>query len=223
MFCGPNTGVPLTKVVIVLELMCYLFSMSHSRFLIHFFVLAVVALALPKSGSATTFFMVVTGQQGAQTQIDIDHSSTWSSPLFPSFSPEFDWDLGGGKFEMKDGPHTALAIALELWEGPVDSGTLIAQKLFGNDAAFCAAHPGNCQSFNGVDFLFGTPVTLQAFHTYTAILRSTAPDAQDDAYFIKGPEHLFILDATGTPLQGTLNSRLLSPERGRCWRAEEPC
>jgi hypothetical protein len=186
--------------------------MSHSRFLIRYFVLAVVALALPKSGSATTFFMVVTGQQGAQTQIDIDHSSTSSSPLFPSFSPEFDWDLGGGKFEMKDGPHTALAIALELWEGPVDSGTLIAQKLFGNDAAFCAAHPGNCQSFNGVDFLFGTPVTLQAFHTYTAILRSTAPDAQDDAYFIKGPEHLFILDATGTPLQGT--PQLPTPEPG---------
>src|SRR5512138_571595 len=63
--------------------------------------LACVCLASPLAhlGKASTIFLA-TGQAGAQTQIDIDHTSTWQ------FTSTEDSLIGGGLFTMKAGQNT---------------------------------------------------------------------------------------------------------------------
>ena len=66
------------------------------------FAAAVTAFALGAalSGAAAadpTIYYLETGHTGAQTQIDTNHTTSWS------FNATWGWTLGGGNFVMKDG------------------------------------------------------------------------------------------------------------------------
>ena len=119
-----------------------------------FLLLLILTFTLAPSSRATSFFLI-TPHTGAQTQIDIDDSSIWSSPIHIDFEPSFAWALGGGKFTMKEGPSTIATVGLQLWEGSIGTGTLVASRVF-TEAEFCAQHGGNCQNFETTDFLFAT-------------------------------------------------------------------
>lgn len=144
---------------------------------------------LAHASSLPTYYLT-TGQTGAQTQIDINHSSEWS------FTPSVPWQFGGGFFTMKDGSKTNAPIVFRLYEGPnAASNNLIAQVTMTN-AQFCAQAP--CNQYNVRDFHLVSPVQLTAGMTYFASLTSTAPDRQAEAYFIKASSGFKIVDANGS-------------------------
>jgi hypothetical protein len=151
-------------------------------------ILAVLGGAMAQASSLQTYFLS-TGQTGAQTQIDINHSSEWS------FTPTVPWQFGGGFFTMKEGSRTVAPIVFRLYEGRnASSVDLIAQVTLSN-AQFCAQAP--CQQYNVRDFHLVSPVQLTAGTTYFASLTSTAPDRQAEAYFIKASSSFKIVDANG--------------------------
>ena len=153
---------------------------------------ATLALGLSTAAMADPVFLF-TGQTNAQTQIDVNHTSTWD------ISPGANFDLAGGEFDMKDGPHTTADVLLTLYDGGVQIGQVDYTQ-----AQFAAAHTGNDQNFNGAGqftpFLFGTPITLLVGHSYEVDLTSVATDAQDEAYFIKGFDSAFLGDSQGNPV-----------------------
>lgn len=138
------------------------------------------------SAHATTFY-VFTGQSNAQTQVDVNHTSTWN---FTTGNSPF--DLGGGDFTLKEGPNTTANIILTLYLGLDGSGTQVAQLDLTNaqfDALFAPpiTNPvANTQSFTLVPLHFASPYTLAANSEYHLALTSIAPDTQSLAYFIKG-------------------------------------
>lgn len=169
---------------------------------------ATLAAVLAASAAATpakaVIYYITTGQQGAQTQIDQNHTSAWI------IQPGAGFDLGGGNFEMKEGPSTVADIMLSLYLGSDASGQLLAQVFYTRDE-FCAAHGGNCQTFASTPFHFDTdpntpgnqPFTLLAGNTYFAALTSSAaPDQQNAAYFIKGLSDAVIQGPDGEPPPG---------------------
>ena len=158
--------------------------------------------------AAAPIYYLTTGQSQAQTQVDENHSSEW---LITTGSAGF--LLGGGNFNMKIGSQTTADIALALYLGPDDTGTLLASKVF-TAAGFCGAHPGNCQSFDMVPFHFTVPVQLQPEQTYFAALTSPAPDKQSEAYFIKGSRDASIIDDSGNPPPGGGGGVAPVPEPG---------
>lgn len=134
-------------------------------------------------------YYLTTGQTGAQTQIDIGHSSEWS------FTPTTPWQFGGGFFTMKEGSRTTAPITFRLYRGPTASSLgLLAQVTLSN-AQFCSQAP--CNQFNIRDFHLVSPVQLTTGVTYFASLTSTAPDRQSEAYFIKASTGFRIVDANG--------------------------
>lgn len=154
------------------------------------------ALTAATSARAATFFSVQTGIQGAQTQIDVNHTSTWS------FTTGAAWSFGGGTFEMKAGPQTSANITLSIFEG-----TNFSAPAFGTinltSAGFCG-QLGNCQQFGAVSFLFGTALALKENTTYFVDLTSTAVDNASRQYFIKGTSSaLRFVDADGNPMPTT--------------------
>lgn len=166
--------------------------------------------ALASRAEAVTYFLY-TGQTNAQTQIDINHTTTW---LFTAGS---DYDLGGGYFEMKDGPQTTADILLTLTN--LTTATQIAQVSYTN-GDFDTQHGGNPQSFDTVPFLFGfpgspLPVTLTNGDNYRVDLTSPAPDQQAKAYFIKGSDSVSIKDPSGNPPPGGGGTR--NPHRWLLW------
>jgi hypothetical protein len=153
--------------------------------------------------SEPVYYFVTTGQQGAQTQIDVNHSSSWT------FNVVSDFTLGGGKFEMKDGPQTVQDITLNVWQGSI-GGTLYAQKTLTNPQ-FDTVHGGNPQSYDTTVFLFPLNVTLQGGNTYVVNLTSTAIDAQSKAYFIKGFDRGTFQDDNGNPPPNITESTVNEP------------
>jgi hypothetical protein len=139
--------------------------------------------------STLPLYYLTTGQTGAQTQIDINHSSEWS------FTPTIPWRFGGGFFEMKEGSKTTAPITFRLYQGRGASTVgLIAQVTLTN-AQFCSQAP--CQQYNIRDFQLVSPVTLAPGVAYYASLTSAAPDRQSEAYFIKASTNFRIVDANG--------------------------
>ena len=141
---------------------------------------------------AAPIYYLATGQTGAQTQIDVNHSSSWT--LIPNVA----FDLGGGLFVMKDGSSTTQTLMLSIYQGTNTSGTLVDTVTL-NHTQFCA-QVTNCGQFDVHSFLFSSPVPLTIGTTYFVQLTSTAPDVQSQAYFIKS-DFYFISDAAGTPIQ----------------------
>ena len=136
-------------------------------------------------------FYVKTGQTGAQTQIDVAHTSSFS------FQPTTATSFAGGIFTMKAGSSASRTVTFALYEnlsaGPVRSVTLTYSQ-------FCALHTpaSNCSQFGPVQFSFATPYVMVPGRTYYARLTSGAPDVQSQAYFIKGADGCLLANAGGT-------------------------
>jgi hypothetical protein len=134
---------------------------------------------------------LATDQTGGQTQIDVNHSSTWL------LNPSFSFDLGGGLFVMKAGNSVATTVTFTLYQGTDTTGAVLTSTTF-NSTQFCA-QVGNCGTFAFHPFFFTTPVALAAGTNYFGALTSAAPDVQSQAYFIKS-DSFFASDITGTPV-----------------------
>jgi len=143
------------------------------------------------SAFATPIYYLTTGQTGAQTQIDINHTSSWT------LTPTSAFDLGGGSFEMKAGSSASANALLTLYQGTSQAGTILSQVTLPN-LAFCA-QVSNCGAFGVHNFFFGSAVPLSVGTTYFVALTSLAADVQSQAYFIKA-DNSFIGDASGNPV-----------------------
>ena len=138
--------------------------------------------------NALPIYYLATGQTGAQTQIDVAHTSTWT------LTPNISFDFGGGLITMKSGQSTNANVTLSLYQGSNSSGTLLRSTVLTN-ATFCA-QVGNCSSYAFHAFSFGPAVSLLQNTTYFVSLTSPAVDTQSLAYFIKNDVY-FISDAAG--------------------------
>jgi hypothetical protein len=165
----------------------------------------VLTLALGVTRGQADPVFLYTGQSNAQTQIDVNHTSTWN------ITPVADLVLAGGKFDMKDGPNTGADLVLTLYEGGVQLDQVVM-----TNAQFVAAHSiadgldgvtqTDDQQFNGTNqwtpLLFSGGDTLLSGHTYEVDLTSAADDVQSKAYFIKGTDSVFLGDTSGNPVAG---------------------
>jgi len=155
-----------------------------------------VLLGASLASAATVF--ISTDITGGQTQIDENHTSTWtlvSNGVDPTLS------LGGGRFVMKAGQSTVDDIIFSLFEGTDATGTLVDSVTL-TATAFCDQTPGNCSQFLLHQFFFTTPVALTTGTTYFATLTSVSPDTQSEAYFIKN-DNFTTTDGAGTPIVPT--------------------
>ncbi len=148
---------------------------------------------------ADTYY-VYTGQSNAQTQIDVNHTSSWTFT-----TGNVPYALGGGNFTLKEGPQTTANITLSLYQGSSAAGTLVSQISLTNtqfDALYAppVTNPAqNTQSFTLVPIHFAAPFTLAANSQYFLALTSTAVDSQSRAYFIKGYDTFSITTPDGQP------------------------
>jgi hypothetical protein len=140
--------------------------------------------------SAAPVYYVATDQTGGQTQIDVNHSSSWL------LEPNVDFSLAGGLLTMKAGNNASATLTFSLYEGSDATGPLLGSAILTN-AIFCG-QVGNCGSFNEHTFSFASPILLDSNLSYFARLTSTAPDVQSKAYFIKSGS--FISDGNGKAL-----------------------
>lgn len=145
-------------------------------------LLALSFASVGASGSEIPFYLYVqSGHSGAQTQVDVNHSTVWS------FTPNVDFILGGGMLVMKDGPKTSGDIGLTL--------------SLGGSAEIVLTNSAFTQSWTETSFSFPTSVLLQAGKVYSLTVHSLVPDEQTKAYFIKGDVTQFgFKDATGQVL-----------------------
>ena len=170
------------------------------------FRVALLMVGLAVSAAAAPVYWVSTDQTGAQTQIDINHSSFWQ------FIPTIEWELGGGLFEMKSGSASTADVLLRVYAGVNDTGSLLDTVTLTN-TAFCA-QVGNCQQFGTHTFAFGTPVPLSIGQSYFVTLTSIALDTQSTAYFIKASQST-ITDQNGTDIDPQpVGALVTSPEPG---------
>ena len=72
---------------------------------------------------ASPIYYLATGQTGAQTQIDVNHTSSWV------MTPNVNFDLGGGLFTMKDGSSTSATVNLSLIKASTPLEYLSAHSL----------------------------------------------------------------------------------------------
>jgi len=152
-------------------------------------ILSVVFFGAVSICQGTTFY-VATNQSGAQTQIDVNHSSTWV------FTPNVDFDFGGGLFYMKAGSSSTADVVFSLYQGTDATGTLQASVTLTN-TQLCAQ--ASCGQFNVHQFFEVVPrPALVTGTTYFAALTSNAVDTQNEAYFIK-TGGFFMGDANGVP------------------------
>ena len=143
---------------------------------------------------ANPTYYLATGHTGAQTQIDVNHTSSWS------IVGDGTWLLGGGDFTMKNGGNSVVAdIIMRLYQGTSASGGLLATVDY-SVGYFCIVQTGgNCQSFGTTPFHFASPIALSASTDYFVTLTSSAADTQSTAYFIKGAANSFIATSIGDP------------------------
>ena len=137
-----------------------------------------VAIGSSPALAQDTYFLYL-DQTGAQTQVDVEHFSSWHIIVKDGAS----FALGGGNFAMKKGNNTTADAVLTLYEGPNTSGTVLGSKTL-TVAAFTG-------QFNPVPFNFGSVQTLTSGRYYVT-LTSTAPDVQGQAYFVKGVQNVII-------------------------------
>lgn len=163
-----------------------------------FSLAAAGALALavaPLQADAAIYFAVQTGMSGGQSQIDENHSSSWTFTTGTG-----GWFFAGGTFTMKEGPSTIEDVTLSVYTGTSASDPLLAARTLTN-TEFCAAGTvANCQSFDAIPFLFSTAVSMSASTTYFVQLTSPAADQANQQYFIKGATStLSFVDEFGSP------------------------
>lgn len=150
--------------------------------------LAVIGLMTLAAASARAneYFALQTNISGAQTQIDSTHTSTWG------FTTGLAWDFGGGTFVMKKGTSASADVVLSIYQG-TNSGTPVG--------TVAVPSTGFTQSFGNVQFLFSTPLALQANSQYYVDLTSTASGQGSTQYFIKGANSsLTFVDSNNNPI-----------------------
>lgn len=161
--------------------------------------LTLVAAAVVLLGGSVTLraqtYFVSTDITGAQTQIDINHLSSWIVGI------NSDVSVMGGKFVMKDGSQTTGSLTFSIYTGAlsqadITSGTNNPFASITLSNADFDAQVNNGQTFSVHTFNFSNVVTLTAGNTYTAALTSTVPDVQSQAYFIKGGTQVWLVDCT---------------------------
>lgn len=153
--------------------------------------LALFTILMSSLSMGATVF-IATDQTGQQTQIDVNHTSTW---LLSVNTPI---DFGGGVFSMKDGQTASADVVLTLYEGADNTGTILRQVTLSH-TAFCTGF-ANCGSFDYHPFVFSTPYAMTTGTNYYLALTSSAPDTQSDAYFIKNNGRFAASDTVPTPL-----------------------
>ena len=129
-------------------------------------VAAAIWLAAPSNAFAQSTYYLWTGQSGAQTQVDVNHKSSWYIKVSTGSSFVF----GGGKFDIKKGSRTSDTISLKLYQNN-SAGTLLATKTVSASSV--------TQSFTSVDFSLSSTVTLTA-GTYYATVTSAAPNTANE-------------------------------------------
>lgn len=134
---------------------------------------------------------LATNQIGAQTQVDVAHTSTWL------FTPTIDFVFGGGLFDMKDGSNSSDNLQFSLFQGS-DATGLLLDSVSLTHATFCG-QVTDCNQFALHQFFIAPPLLLTTGTTYFAQLTSLAPDTQNTAYFIKSTSY-FIANQTGVPV-----------------------
>lgn len=168
----------------------------------------IIASGTANAADPTYYF--TTDITGAQTQIDINHLSSWIVGVSTNSSIE----VIGGQFTMKDGSQTSGSLTFSIYTGAltdadITSGTNnpFASITLSNDQFDAQAGSKNSgQQFYMHTFNFASVVTLMAGQTYTAALTSVVPDVQSEAYFIKGGSQVFLRDsATGATNTNSLS------------------
>lgn len=156
--------------------------------------ISLLALILVSAKSQSSTYYFSTDITGAQTQIDVNHTSMWVT------TPGGNVDILGGIFTMKAGSSTSADITFSLYAGnltlaQVTSATaLISKTLSYSQFAAQTANPGQFE-FHAFDVATpSSPYTLAGGQTYTAVLSSTAADVQSQAYFIKDSGLMYLRD-----------------------------
>ncbi len=173
-------------------------------------LLAGLAAAVFASAASATNIYVATNITGAQTQIDINHRSYWTFSTGASVA-----NFTGGSFVMKKGNSA---------NGSVNFAVILGtyQDFLNNYNAGTGAYTnpsagtlGNIivqQSLDQTNFgssftqtaFSGVTTTLAGGTTFTAVLWSSVPDVQSQAFFVKqGGGDLFWSDSTGTAVPVT--------------------
>src|SRR5262245_53057680 len=147
-------------------------TLFRPRVLLRVFTVALLFLTGLPGGEARADLLWSTTHTGAQTQIDIDHTSAWTLTPLADIP-----NVPGGLFTIKRGSQTTDTIQFTLYQGVDNTGTLLRQVTL---------QPGDVtQSFSEIVFAWAPPITLMTGISYHAAVTSVAPDVQSQAYFIK--------------------------------------
>ena len=163
---------------------------------------AALATLLFSSLSMGSTYYLATDGTGAQTQIDVNHTSSWV------ITPNTTFDLAGGLFTMKVGGSAVDDTVFKLFQGTDATGTLIDSVTLTN-AQFLTFGGANCFCFR--EYFFPTLHTLTAGTTYFVSLTSVAPDVQSQAYFIKS-DNFFASDINGVAVVPSPITPVPTPE-----------
>lgn len=166
------------------------------RSIVVLLVALVIAIGHSTAASAQAAYSLWTGQTGAQTQIDVNHTSSWYITV-NSGTVLF----GGGQFTIKRGSATTASITLKLYAGSA-AGSLLASKT--------VLPSGVGSSYANVDFSFATPLSLGP-GTYFASVTSSAIDTASQQYFIKGGAGALISLDGVTPISSSVASTSATP------------
>ena len=100
-------------------------------------------------GAATPIYYLATGQTGAQTQIDLNHTSSWV------ITPNIDFGFNGGLFTMKDGSSSSADQTLSVYKGSDATGVLLRAVTL-KQSVFCA-QAATAASFRHTSFYSPAP------------------------------------------------------------------
>ena len=156
---------------------------------------ALPVLFLASVCAASPIYYLGTDQTGAQTQIDLAHTSAWL------FTPNTDFTFGGGVLNMKDGSSSSADVIFNLYQGTDATGVFLGSVTVDN-STFCG-QVNDCGQFGFHQFFLAAPVSVITGTSYFATLSSNAADAQDEGYFIKSTSY-FVSDQNGTPVVPSL-------------------
>lgn len=167
---------------------------SVDKVLRHFLlVLAFVPLILESRSQGAVYYFS-TDITGAQTQIDVNHTSLWVT------TPGGNVDILGGIFTMKGGSNASADITFSLYSGnlnltQVATATALLSKTL-THSAFASQTANDGQfDFHAFDVATSSsPFRLLGGQTYTAVLSSSANDVQSQAYFIKDSGLMYLRD-----------------------------
>ena len=156
-------------------------------------VLALVSVVLSSQSQASVYYFS-TDITWAQTQIDVNHTSMWTT------TPGANIEILGGIFTMKAGSNATANITFSLYTGSltlaqVATATALTSKTL-TYTGF-ASQVANAGQFEFHAFDVATPsfpYTLIGGQTYTAVLSSAANDVQSQAYFIKDSGLMYLRD-----------------------------